>query len=366
MSTFAVTTATAVLGGIAPAQDEPSEQPPAQPTITQRAAVDTGHGVATCVRIHPKGQLTATTGHDGAVRIWNVADLAKVQELEKPPGQHWALAFSPDGKHLAAGSDNELFVYKVGKPGKQWKHTTISLRGGKYPQSIYAIEFTPNGKYLAVGSQFAMDEKATSVFFFDAKKWRPVDTGVTGHSAIGQPAIIEFLAFADHGKALATGGFTRALRIWQPGRGKKQAAWREAAMHLDPTKNGQPLAHTMCAAFSPDGKRLIVGSTSGDACVYEGKSWSETKRFRAQPGAHVTALWWSGDGRHVLTGGRDLRVFDTADWSTVSETPIEWGPADSKVMTLDMAPGAERLLAVGADGRLLAFDVNGLADRKAR
>lgn len=61
---------------------------------------DTGHGVATCVRWSPDGRFAATTGHDGRVRAWNAKTWER-RELESPAGQHWALAISPDGKHLA-------------------------------------------------------------------------------------------------------------------------------------------------------------------------------------------------------------------------------------------------------------------------
>ena len=57
----------------------------------------------------PDGSLIATASRDGTARIWSL-DGAEVARLVEPPARHvmgWfgALAFSPDGARLAAGSD---------------------------------------------------------------------------------------------------------------------------------------------------------------------------------------------------------------------------------------------------------------------
>src|SRR5205085_4207688 len=57
------------------------------------------HGVA-CVVISADGRLLATAGFDGTARLWEVATGREVYHFSRGG---MALAFSPDGRTLAAG-----------------------------------------------------------------------------------------------------------------------------------------------------------------------------------------------------------------------------------------------------------------------
>jgi WD40 repeat protein len=72
-----------------------------------------GHPFATtAVAFSPDGRLLATTGGDGAVKLWSVSTGRTLHRLEG--GTNWlcSVAFSPDGKTLAAtggGDDVQLW-----------------------------------------------------------------------------------------------------------------------------------------------------------------------------------------------------------------------------------------------------------------
>jgi WD40 repeat protein len=82
-----------------------------QPAPTHTLA---GHiGSAWDAAFNPAGDLLATLGFDGSVRLW---DAATGEELLAIPGENNGpdLAFSPDGRHLAAASGSgKVVVYAV-------------------------------------------------------------------------------------------------------------------------------------------------------------------------------------------------------------------------------------------------------------
>jgi WD40 repeat protein len=84
--------------------------------------------------------------------LWNLEsqkELATQKEITKPQGHSnkvKSVAFSPDGKYLASGS-NDMMV-KLWSVESQKELTT--LLGHK--DSVFSVAFSPDGKYLASGS----------------------------------------------------------------------------------------------------------------------------------------------------------------------------------------------------------------------
>jgi len=76
-------------------------------TLRERAGV---HSVAES----PDGRWLATVGVEHAVRLWNPRTGRKCWLLEGPPEPGWALAFTPDGKLIAAGGHHSrVYLWRV-------------------------------------------------------------------------------------------------------------------------------------------------------------------------------------------------------------------------------------------------------------
>jgi WD40 repeat protein len=112
---------------------------------SQRRAL-TGHSAeARCVAYAPDGKLLASGGVDATVRLWDPDTGKEVRKLSGHTNVVLCLVFSPDGKTLVTGgADGTVRVWDVAT-GKE---------GGVIPPRrpgtmVYALAFTPDGKGLA-------------------------------------------------------------------------------------------------------------------------------------------------------------------------------------------------------------------------
>lgn len=170
------------------------------------------------ISISPDGKFLAAGGHDMTLRVWDMetCKLMKVISLKFVgsedkwrPSDVMAVAFSPDGKHLAAGSRdrtvriwnlNPMFLLRV----KESKKLDASQGG------IRAIAWSPDGNYLAAGGHeqiirlWRMGESAHEVGIFAGH------FGGNSFNGYGDNS----LAFDPTGSMLLSGGGDGMVRLW--------------------------------------------------------------------------------------------------------------------------------------------------------
>ncbi|HEX9091725.1 MAG TPA: hypothetical protein VF831_09565, partial [Anaerolineales bacterium] len=92
--------------------------------------------------LSPDGSLLATIPADGPVRLWSTPDFKWVQDLGGTGGYDTSdVAFSPDGKYLAADLVTSLFVWSI--------PDATELMGTITPTNSMAVAYSPDGRYLA-------------------------------------------------------------------------------------------------------------------------------------------------------------------------------------------------------------------------
>lgn len=155
-------------------------------------------GEAVSLAFSPDGKLLASGSQAGAVQLWNTGDFSARASLNAHGGPVWALAFSPGGKSLASGGADHLIAVWDARTGAQ-RHT---LRG--HDHLVLSLVYSPDGKRLASGS-----------YDQTLKLWNPEKE--TEEQTVKLDGWVHSLAFSPDGKRLAAGLHSEgsALRLWE-------------------------------------------------------------------------------------------------------------------------------------------------------
>jgi eukaryotic-like serine/threonine-protein kinase len=406
-------------------------------TGTQRRTLEGHRDVVGCLAFAPDGKTLASangywtirvgnplyqflrppsSGLLGYVKLWDVAKGAELATLEGNPNEILTLAFSPDGRTLAAGESKDLIrLWDVN--GRRERATLAGHRG-----PVFSLAFSPDGKTLASGSwdktvrlwdvagkkeratfhghrepvfslAFSPDGKTLATGGFDqtVRMW-DTTTGRERFRINGHTAAVVSLAFAPDGQSLATAGWDGSVKLWDATRpqacdhpsgrvarggysvafspdGKLLAMARPPLVSIWETAGGRAATvlpglreGDISVAFSPDGKTLATGGSGGVARLWDVATW----QMRFELRGHTNKIWslaFAPDGRRLATGSRDgtVKLWDTGtgqlrgDYKTHrgrSVRFVAFAP-DGKTLAVDIGSGVE--LWDPATGNMRAF-----------
>jgi WD40 repeat protein len=164
-----------------------------------------GHDQATSCLAFTRDGKTLATGHQlrtvenvmggQIIRLWDVASRRERARLPGTTGRPDALAFSPDGRFLAAAAGRTLWVWDV--PASE-----VVVRHVISKQYFKDVAFSPDGRFLA----FARNDATVS--FWSTRDWHEV---AVYDWKIG-PMVS--LAFAADGMRAAGGSGRGRIVIW--------------------------------------------------------------------------------------------------------------------------------------------------------
>ncbi len=300
------------------------------------------HPQPTAAAVSPDGRLLALSRNDGAVRLWSLRTLLPVgrpfrgfSELDlTTSGGAEDLAFSPDGRLLAAGggSGSSVVVWNVAT------HTIVH-RFMPPPSSQPhgdGLQFSPDGRTLANGDGG-----------FGALLWN-LATGHEERLYDGLGHYVLSLAYSPDGTRLATVDNAFPVShgmLWDI---SHHPARRIA---IFPADHAQGLAASV--AFSPDGRLLATG-TPGVITIRNARS-GQPVRTLSIPNGYNGALAFSPDGTRLAVLAHDGAEI----WDIQAGTEVGTGlPGASPQAQTPGGPGNVRYTP---DGHLVIVSPAGLA-----
>ena len=225
----------------------------------------------------PDGKTLITSGYDGKIILWNVAEKKPQQTIEKK-GWIRSACLSPDGKNFAAAMEDGSVVLFDGEGGKELK--TIKA----HEAAVYDVAFSPDGALLATCSTDKL-----------AKLWDwKAETPAEKAKLEGHGDAVWGVAWSPDGSTLATCSADRKIKLWNA-EGKEQAT-------LDGHKDW-----VSDVAFSADGKTLASASHDRTARLWDVAGRREIISF----GPHPSTCWsvaLSPDGAVLAVGTHNSGV----------------------------------------------------------
>ena len=177
----------------------------------------------------------------GGVTLWDPQQSEAVRRLEWI-GSSLAIAWSPDGKHIATGDQDSTVHFWIVSTGDD-------LQMSGYPTKVRELSWDAASRYLATGG-------GEEISVWDCSGRGPAGTKPITLS--GHQDFLSVVRFQHHGKLLASGGADGRVYVWQLRGRLRSRPVHEAALAAGVTN----------LVWSPNDQYIAAGDESGRVNVF--------------------------------------------------------------------------------------------------
>ena len=243
----------------------------------------TDHGPKlTAVAFSPDGRrVVAGSDLTVAPPVWDVATGELIATLAGHDGPVSAVAFSPDGDRIATGGSDGTLRLWAPATGTELTQLTTGI------SDVIALAWSPDGRFLALGGGGRFGESPPAEVW-DARTLEPV------RRLAGHQGPVEGVAFGPDGM-LVTSGSDATARVW------------DLESDNEPVILRGHQAVVSGVAVSPDGTRIATASDDGTTRLWDPTSGQELLTLLGHR-ALVFGVAFSPDGRLLATASPDGTV----------------------------------------------------------
>lgn len=263
----------------------------------------------------PDGKLLASGSDDGVVKLWDAEDGSLQRSLKGYAMPVTTIAFSADSKQMLTGSEDGIAKVWDLESGKERQELQMNRPG----DGVFAVAFSPDGATAVTGGHGGRTGRDFLMV------WN-VPAGKASRTAAGHEAPVTAVAFAPDGRSFVTGARDHTLRVWATPGGEPRAVGKS-----------ERVASVAC---DPAGGVLASAGADGTVRLWDTHTGALIRTLTGHTG-RVLSVAFAADGQTLASGGVDKSV-------------RLWNPRTGAAgLTLSGATGPVNTLAFAPDGGTL-------------
>ena len=334
--------------------------------LGQQSATETsilsGHGDGVTEAIFsPDGRYALTAGGDiqagtvvpgdNSIILWDLETGEISRRFEGHEATVWSLAFSPDGKLAASGSQDQRVILWDLESGEQLQ------RWEDLGENVMGLDFTPDGEKLLVGIGSPYGNLAVDggLLLLDVqtgailRRFEAQDEDKFPH--------VWSVAISPDGRTALSGFNPEGITLWNLETGE------EIRSFMDPS--GENLGAVEGLAFTPDGRYFTSGLFDGSVRLWDVKSGEQIRSYPTRDDSPPHRVAISPDGNFLIAAfglpaiiGEGTNAVIMWDLQTGAEIQRFEGHSDW-VRGIDFSPDGTQIISSSGDGTVRLWNVVG-------
>jgi hypothetical protein len=294
------------------------------PPLQYRRTLPTQSTAVWAIAFSPDGRTLASGTQGGAIFVWSVETGAKLHALRGHSDGVRHVAFSPDGSTLAsAGWDKSIRLWNT----TNWQQRLV-LTG--HDDKVHSITYSVDGKSLWSGSADGT-----------VRKWAN-DTGHQLAKLAIHDSFVNFVAIAPDNVTLASTAGDKSLVFLDAPNATARITLRDLGYEMRMLK------------FSPEGDVLASANLDNSVGLWEPKSGKLIRTLRGHEG-WVESLDFALNGKIVISTSDDrtIRLWDPETGQELFRVKAH----DARIFGIAVSPTAPVVATASEDGTIKLWDL---------